>query len=70
MAYGKVIMRDADSVQHTRSAKTHSDALMTAQFWCIHGNGKHIRSASIVRNTDGKRVMHYWYDNRLQYIRY
>jgi len=66
MAYGKVVMRDGDTVTSKR-ALTLSEAWVTAQRWVVGVRGRH---ADIVRYRDGKRVMSYWFDGRLQYLEY
>ena len=70
MAYGKVILRDDAGVVITKNAKTLGKAQELAQSWCIYGKGKSIRNADIIRHRDDRRVMHYWFDGQLQYMRY
>jgi len=66
MAYGKVVMRDGDTVK-TQVALTLSEAWVAAQRWVVGVRGRH---ADIIRYRDSKWVMSYWFDDRMQYLEY
>lgn len=59
---------NAPEVRHSTGCIRQADAIQQAQEWVAHEKG---RSAEIYRRRDPKcrRLMHYWNDGQIQYIR-